>query len=176
MNRRFFKNLLCLFTAVTLAAAAQEVMPALWTGAKVPWLIGVATYYAVRREAWHGFAAALWCGVVQDGLDGTGTELNAPLFVCFWAFCVLVVKRQMSDGVPTCAAAAVVFALTREFACFAAFKCTDFAAAATAGRLLARLSVLAPVSALAAALVAVLAARADSALGNVWEERGDKTF
>ena len=168
MKPRFFKNLLCLSVAVVLACAAREALPGL-RGVKIPWLIAVVSYYAARREAGWGFAAALWCGFAQDGLDGMGWNFGAPLFVGFWLLCVFVVKKQMQDNGRTCAVAAVGLALAHEAACFAALRLGGFAASATPGHLLARLAVMLPAAAAAAFAVDFFTRRADTALGNVEE-------
>ena len=63
MRIRVLKSLLVMFVAVTLAAVLQELVPpVLGAGVKLPFLLSVCVYYAVRREPGYGFAAAVWAG------------------------------------------------------------------------------------------------------------------
>ena len=150
-----------------LACAAREVLPALHAGVRVPWLAAVAAYFAARRGAGWGFAAALWCGLAQDAFDGMGWMFAAPLYLGAWLFCLRVVKTQMQVGARSVAFVAVALALAHEAACFAALHLDGHAASATPGLLLTRLLILAPAAAFAAFATHHFARRADVALGNV---------
>ena len=69
MRGRAWSTLLVMFVGVALAAAVQEFCgPFGAVRAKIPALLGVAVYYAMRREAAWGVLAACWCGVLEDGL------------------------------------------------------------------------------------------------------------
>jgi len=163
------RNLLSLCVAVVLACAAREVLPALYAGVRVPWLAAVAAYFAARREPGWGFAAALWCGLAQDALDGMGWMFATPLFLGAWYFCQRVVKSQMQVGARAVAFVATGLALAHEAACFAALHFSGHAAAASPGLLLTRLFILAPAAAAAGFAVHHFTHRADIALGNVGE-------
>ena len=176
MKARFFKNLLALAVAVAMAAAAQELCPPLWVGVKAPFLVAVAAYYCVRREAEWGAVAAVWCGVVQDGLDGMGWFFGAPLFAGFWAFCQLVIKKQMPDSAAACAAAAVALGLAHEVACWMALRADGLDAGVGARVLVARFLVFAGAAVGAALAAAFFAGRADLALGNVDDGRNGGAY
>ena len=176
MQIRFLKKLLCLIVAVALASAAREILPPLWGGVKAPALFAVAAYYAVRREAGWGLAAAIWCGVMQDALDGLGWAFGAPLFAGFWALCVFVVKKQMPDDARTCAAAALALAVTHDVVAIVALRSADFTAGIGAGQFAVRVATLIPAAALAAFAVNYLARRADMAMGNINEEKFTQSY
>ncbi|MCL1910386.1 MAG: hypothetical protein FWG05_05570 [Kiritimatiellaeota bacterium] len=170
MKPDFLKNLFCLTVAVVLACAAWEVVPA-FRGVRAPWPVAVAAYYAVRREAGWGLAAALWCGFAQDGLDGASRVFGAPFFAAMWFMCLVFVKKQMQDSARATAFAAVALALALEAVRFATLRFSGFPAAATPGHLLARLVITAPAAALAAFVTDFLSRRADLAFGNIREEK-----
>ena len=69
MKPRIRTSLLVMFVGVTLAAIAQEHCPPLtFLRLKPPLLLGVAAYYAMRRETGWAVAAAVWCGLLEDAL------------------------------------------------------------------------------------------------------------
>ena len=69
MRGRAWSTLLVMFVGVALAAALQENCPPLGAvRVKPPLLLGVAVYYAMRREAVWGVVAAVWCGALENGL------------------------------------------------------------------------------------------------------------
>ena len=164
------RNLLSLCVAVVLACAVREVLPALHAGVRIPWPAAVAAYFAARREPGWGFAAALWCGLAQDALDGMGWMFATPLFLGAWYFCLRVVKSQMEVGARAVAFVATALALAHEAACFAALHLGGGnAAAASPALLFTRLLIITPAAVVAGFVVHHFAHRADIALGNVGE-------
>jgi len=108
MSLRMMRSMLVMFVAVTLAAVLQELVPPVpMANVKLPCLLGVCTYYAVRREPGYGFGAALWCGVMQDGLDSIPYGVSAFSFCLITALCVVLVKKQMPDNTVSCVLVAV---------------------------------------------------------------------
>ncbi len=110
MKGRVFPTLLVMGIGAALAAAAQEFC---WPNssfsagaARVPWLVGAAAYYAVCREWPWGLVAALWYGLVADGLCGVPPGPAAlPLAGAAWLW-HRKLRIQMRPG----AAAAALFA------------------------------------------------------------------
>ena len=110
MKGRAWSTLLVMFVGVVLAAALQEFCaPVGALRLKPPLLLGVAVYYAMRREAGWGLLAAVWCGVLEDGLGPVPGGASLLAFAGVWALCVHVVRPQVEEGAPSCAAASVSF-------------------------------------------------------------------
>lgn len=154
MKPRIRTSLLVMFVGVTLAAVAQEHCPPLtFLRLKPPLLLGVAAYYAMRREAGYAVAAAAWCGLMEDALGFVPCGVSPLAIGACLAAARLVVRPQVPEGAAACAlvggAAAPIVAFAQYFAmrlCGAPGVPLFFLAA--------RLLALAPLGAAAAGLCA----------------------
>lgn len=103
MKQRIARSVLVMFVAVTVASVLQELVPPVSLfSIKVPWLLAVCVYYSVRREWTWAIVAAVWCGVMQDGLGGIPYGVSLFAFCAIACFCVFFVKKQMPDNTITC--------------------------------------------------------------------------
>lgn len=111
MRGRAWSTLLVMFVGVASAAAVQEFCgPFGAVRAKIPAMLGVAVYYAMRREARWGVLAAVWCGVLEDGLGPVPGGVSLLAFAGVWALCFRVVRPQVEEGALSCALAGAAFA------------------------------------------------------------------
>ncbi len=97
-------NLLVLYVLVTLAAILQEgLRPLAWGQVKPPFLLAVATYYALLRPPWIAVLAALWCGWMREGLSG-GLPPGVALLglVLTAAGCTVWGRRQLPETALSC--------------------------------------------------------------------------
>ncbi len=175
MRTRVWSTLLVMFVGVALAAALQEFCAPL--GAvrlKPPLLLGVAVYYAMRREAGWGLLAAVWCGALEDGLGPVPGGASLLFFLGAWALCLRVVRPQVEEGVLSCAAAGASLCPALLLAQYAALRLAGGYPAAPVAWLAVRLLAAAPAGGLAA-LAAGLALRGlDWISANVGlEDEGD---
>ena len=121
MKPRIRTSLLVMFVGVTLAAVAQEHCPPLtFLRLKPPLLLGVAAYYAMRREAGYAVAAAAWCGLMEDALGFVPCGVSPLAIGACLAAARLVVRPQVPEGAAACAlvggAAAPIVAFAQYFA------------------------------------------------------------
>jgi rod shape-determining protein MreD len=127
---------------------------------KLPCLLSVCVYYAVRREPGYGFAAALWCGVMQDGLDSIPYGVSALSFCLITALCIVLVKKQMPDNTVSCVLVAVAGGVLIEVLQYGALMCSGQYAALPGKFLMIRLlifvAVTIPVTAIVAGLVRLM--------------------
>lgn len=111
MNGRAWSSALVLFVGVAVAAALQEFCgPFGAFRAKIPALMGVAVYYAMRREPHWGLAAAVWCGVLEDGLGPVPLGASLLAYLGAWALCFRVLRPQVEEGALSCALAGAALA------------------------------------------------------------------
>ena len=123
MRGRAWSTLLVMFVGVALAAAVQEFCgPFGAVRAKIPALLGVAVYYAMRREAAWGVLAACWCGVLEDGLGPVPGGVSLLVFAGAWALCFRVVRPQVEEGALSCALAGAALAPALLLAQYAALR------------------------------------------------------
>ena len=109
MKERLFSSLLVMFVAVVLAAILQELIPPLTPlHLKVPALLGVCVYYSLCRGAGYGFASAVWCGLVQDGLGNHSFGISLLVFCAVAALCSILLKRQLPNNTVSCMLVAMV--------------------------------------------------------------------
>ena len=175
MRGRAWSTLLVMFVGVALAAALQEFCAPLGSlRIKPPMLLGVATYYAMRREAAWGLLAALWCGALEDGLGPVPAGASLLAFLGAWALCFHVVRPQVEEGAPSCAAAGAALAPALLLAQYAALRLAGGYAAAPAGFLAVRLLAGAAAGCLASFAAALLLRGLDWISANVGlEDEGD---
>ena len=176
MNIRIAKSLLVMFVAVTLAAVLQELLPPVPAGdVKLPFLFAVCVYYAVRREPGYGFTAALWCGVLQDGLDSVPYGVSALSFCLITALCVVLVKKQMSDNTVSCVIVAVAGGVLIEALQYGALVGSGQYTAVSGSFLVVRFLVFVAVTIPVSALVAGLVRLMDTISANVGQENDNET-
>lgn len=149
------------------AAALQTLLPPLpLCLLKPPLLPAVALYYALRRQPQRALVAALWAGILADGLGGVPAGTSA--FVLLTVALVLLALRQVLPGeswTTTALAGAAVAPLlagAQALALRRQWECAPGAAA-----LLVTLLVLAVAGALLATAVAAAGRRLDLWAGNV---------
>ena len=175
MKGRAWSTLLVMFVGVVLAAALQEFCPPV--GAlrlKPPLLLGAAVYYAMRREAGWGLLAALWCGALEDGLGPVPGGASLLVYAGAWALCFHVVRPQVEEGAPSCAAAGAALAPALLLAQYAALRVAGGYAALPAGFLATRLLAGAFAGGLAAFAAALFLRGLDWISANVGlEDEGD---
>ena len=177
MKLRIAKSLLVMFVAVTLAAVLQELLPPVPAGdVKLPFLFAVCVYYAVRREPGYGLAAAVWCGVIQDGLDSVPYGVSALSFCLITALCVVLVKKQMPDDMVSCVIVAVVGGVLIEALQYGALVGSGHFMVVPGSFLMVRLLVFIAVSIPVSALVAGLVRVMDSISANVGMENDNETL
>ncbi len=177
MKLRIAKSILVMFVAVTFAAVLQELLPPVPTGdVKLPVLFAVCVYYAVRREPGYGFSAALWCGVMQDGLDSIPYGISALSFCLITALCVILVKKQMPDNTISCIIVATAGGVLIEALQYGALVGSGHFMAVPGSFLMVRflvfIAVTIPVSALVAGLVRLM----DTISANVGLENENETL
>ncbi|MGI5869957.1 MAG: hypothetical protein ACOX9C_11005 [Kiritimatiellia bacterium] len=167
MKMRFWKTALVMAVAVVLATAAQSIcppVPGLYV--KAPFLLGVPIYYAMRRGAGSAMVSAVWCGIVDDGLGNLPYGLSFVAFPVVAAFCLTVLRKQLSEGVVSCMVAAA--------GAGALLQALQGAALAFDGRfsmppllfVAARVALAAVVAGIAGGIVATLTRRWDVLCGN----------
>jgi len=109
MKARFWKTALVMAVAVVLAAAAQTVCPPVPPlSIKVPFLLGVPVYYAMRRGVGSAMVSAVWCGIVDDGLGNLPYGVSFVTFPAVAALCLWVLRRQLSERLVSCLVAAAI--------------------------------------------------------------------
>lgn len=175
MRGRAWSTLLVMFVGVALAAALQEFCaPAGALRLKPPMLLGAAIYYAMRREAGWGLLAALWCGALEDGLGPVPGGTSLLVYAGAWALCLRVVRPQVEEGAPSCAAAGAAIAPALLLAQYAALRVAGGYAALPAGFLALRLLAGAVAGGLAAFAAALFLRGLDWISANVGlEDEGD---
>lgn len=177
MSMRLLKSLLVMFVAVTLAAVLQELVPPVpMANVKFPCLLSVCVYYAVRREPGYGFTAALWCGVMQDGLDDIPYGISALSFCLIAILCVILVKKQMPDNTVSCVLVAVGGGVLIEALQYGALLWSGHYEALPRNFLMIRLLVFVAVSIPVAALVAGVVRLMDILSANAGFENDNGTL
>lgn len=113
MNARpsFFGEAFTMFAGVCAAAAVQIFVPPL-TGlsVKIPALLALVVYYAMRRGPAVSACAAAWCGVIAGGASSVAPGVELLIFAAEWGLCRAVFRKQMPDGNLSCIAVASVLA------------------------------------------------------------------
>lgn len=175
MKGRAWSTLLVMFVGVALAAALQEICaPVGALRVKPPLLLGVAVYYAMRREAAWGALAAVWCGAVEDGLGPVPGGASLLVFAGAWALCLHVVRPQVEEGALSCGAAGAAVCPALLLAQYAALRLAGGYAAQPVPWLAMRLFAGAAAGGLAAFAAALLLRGLDWISANVGlEEEGD---
>lgn len=175
MRSRAWCTLLVMFVGVALAAAVQEFCaPVGALRVKPPLLLGVAIYYAMRREAGWGLLAAVWCGALEDGLGPVPGGASLLAFLGAWALCFRAVRPQVEEGAPSCAAAGAALAPALLLAQYAALRLAGGYPAAPAAWLAGRLLAGALAGGLAAFAAALALRGLDWISANVGlEDEGD---
>lgn len=177
MKRRIARSMLVMFVAVTLASVLQELVPPVPPfSVKAPWLLAVCVYYAVRREWVWSVTAAVWCGMMQDGLGGIPYGISLVVFCLIACLCVFFVKKQMPDNTVTCMIVSVAGGIIVESCQYVMLLMSGaYVALPTVyllGRLLIFIVLCLPVAAVVAGIVRLL----DVVSGNVGFENENKTF
>ena len=175
MRGRAWSTLLVMFVGVALAAALQENCPPLGAvRVKPPLLLGVAVYYAMRREAVWGVVAAVWCGALENGLGPVPGGVPLLFFLAAWTLCFRVVRPQVEEGARSCALAGAVLAPALLLADWAALRVSGAGAALPFSFLAGRLAAGALAGGLAAFAAALFLRGLDWISANVGlEEEGD---
>ncbi len=89
---------------MSLGAVFQNRTPPLtWGGVKPPFLVAVVAYYAMLRPLWLAGLAAVWAGLLLDGLGCAPIATSLAGMLGMLAFCGFWARRQMAESVPTCA-------------------------------------------------------------------------
>jgi hypothetical protein len=109
-------NVLVMFVLTTVGAVLQDGLPPLaWGALKPPFLLAVATYYALLRPLPYAVPAVLWCGLLQDGLGSLPDGTSLAGMVALLAFCVLWGRSQLPESRLMCvlvgAGSAVILSL-----------------------------------------------------------------
>lgn len=177
MKRRLARSILVMFVAVTFASVLQELVPPVPPfSVKIPWLLAVCVYYAIRREWGWSVAAALWSGVMQDGLGGIPYGVSLFVFCLIVCGCVFFVKKQMPDNTVTCMIVSVAAGIIVEVSQYVMLLMSGEYAALPSVYLLGRLLIVAVVCPLVAGVVAGMVRLMDMMSGNVEFENENKTF
>jgi len=177
MMHRAWRSLFVLLVALTLAAILQQGLPPVpVVDVKAPWLLALAVYYGVRREAGWAFAAAIGAGIVLDGLGCMPYGVSLWVCVLLAVVCVMVVRRQMADTVVTCLVVTVGVALLHEGVLYAALRASGAFAPVDAAYLGSRLLGVALVGAPVGGVVAAVVRHMDTALGNSGNENEGETL
>ena len=167
MKAKTCETALVMAVAVVLATAAQACCPPVPVlHVKVPFLLGVPVYYAMRRGAWPAMVSAVWCGIVDDGLGNLPYGVSFAAFPAVAALCLWVLRKQLSERVVSCMVAAAAGG--------ALLQALQGAALAFDGRyapppllfMAARLVLAAVVSGIAGGAVAALVRHWDASCGN----------
>ena len=83
---------------LTCAAAAQDLLPGMpGTPLKIPFLMGVAVYYALNRPPVMALVAALWAGMLTDGAGGLPGSCTS-VFLFLAALALRPLRRLLLDG------------------------------------------------------------------------------
>jgi len=94
------RDLLALAIALVLAAAAQDLLPGLpGTPLKLPFLTGIAAYYALNRPVPVALLAALAAGCLTDGAGGLPGGCTS-VFLLLAGLGLRPLKRFLLDGSP----------------------------------------------------------------------------
>lgn len=177
MSLRVAKSMLVMFVAVTLAVVLQELVPPLSiANIKLPCLLSVCVYYAVRREPGYGFVAALWCGVMQDGLDSIPYGVSALSFCLITVLCMVLVKKQMPDNTVSCVLVAVAGGTLIEMLQYGALVWSGHYETLPGSFLILRLLVFVVVTFPVAAIVAGLVRQMDTLSANAGFENDNGTL
>lgn len=83
------------------ATCLQEFLPGL--PLKIPFLTGIAIYYALCRPAWQAGTVALWSGILQDALGGVPLGTTSWLLTAATLAIVAVRRVLLRESVLTAA-------------------------------------------------------------------------
>lgn len=177
MNMRFARSMLVMFVVVTLAGALQDIVPPLPpANVKAPFLLGVVAYYGMRRELRYGVLAAVWCGLLLDGMSALPWGASLLSFGVYLAACHLLFRPQMSDGALSCMVTAVAGGLLADATSYAALIGSGRYAPLPFSFLAIRVLSTGVASFVAAGAVAGFARHLDCMSSNAGFEREDEAF
>ena len=175
MKARLAKSVLVMVVAVVIAAILQELVPAFSAAhVKVPCLLGVAVYYAMCREPGYGVMAAVWCGVLQDGLGNIPYGVSLISFCVISLLCILVLRRQLPENTVSCMIVGMAGGFMTQVLQYAALVWSGQYAVLPFLFLMLRAAAVAAVSGLTAGIVALIVRHMDCVSGNAgFENEGD---
>lgn len=91
-------DLLVMVLALLVSAAAQDLLPGLpGETLKIPFLTGVALYYALNRPLAMALVAAMWAGWLTDGPGGLPCACTS-IFLLLLALGLRPLRRFFLDG------------------------------------------------------------------------------
>ncbi len=176
MNARpsFLGEALTLFSGVCLAALVQTAAPPLTAlSVKIPALLALAVYYAMRRGPAVSACAAAWCGVAAGGASATVPGLELLIFAAAWGLCRAVFRKQMPDGNLSCIAVASVLAPAAAATEYAAMRLCGIDPGVPPLFLAARVAAYVPAGAAATSVFAPLLRALDLMSANVGRKEED---
>jgi len=87
-----------LLVTLALLAAAQNLLPGMpGSPLKIPFLTGVAVYYALNRPLVLALVAAVWAGWIIDSAGGLPASCT-PTFLLLLALILRPLRRFLLDG------------------------------------------------------------------------------